>query len=175
MSVVKNYVRIRLQLIQIDVLEVAILLVTYLVYYVFQSKQKILHVFNMITGINKSEILAKHIWCKCKSKVDSKKCNSNQKRNNDKCQFECKNPKEQLACENNFIWNPATCCGNGKCRKYYWRLVITRGATIEQTKTILTTTKTVLAKTNSNKKYFNKNYTNKNYFKKKKPVKRNLL
>ena len=167
MSVVKNYVRIRLQLIQIDVLEVAILLVTYLVYYVFQSKQKILHVFNMITGINKSEILAKHIWCKCKSKVDSKKCNSNQKRNNDKCQFECKNPKEQLVCENNFIWNPATCCGNGKCRKYYWRLVITRGATIEQTKTILTTTKTVLAKTNSNKKYFNKNYTNKNYFKKK--------
>ena len=53
--------------------------------------------------------------------------------------------------------------------------MITRGATIEQTKTILTTTKTVLAKTNSNKKYFNKNYTNKNYFKKKKPVKRNLL
>ena len=61
MSVVKNYVRIRLQLIQIDVLEVAILLMTYLVYYAFQSKQKILHVFNMITGINKSEILAKHI------------------------------------------------------------------------------------------------------------------
>ena len=91
MSVVKNYVTIRLQLIQIDVLEVAILLVTYLVYYVFQSKQKILHVFNMITGIIKSEILAKHIWCKCKSKVDSKKCNSNQKRNNDRCQLITRN------------------------------------------------------------------------------------
>ena len=44
-----------------------------------------IHVFNMITGINKSKILTKHISCKCKCKFDKRNCNSNQKRNNDKC------------------------------------------------------------------------------------------
>ena len=38
----------------------------------------------MITGINKSKILAKHISCKCKCKFDKRKFNSNQKQNNDK-------------------------------------------------------------------------------------------
>ena len=38
----------------------------------------------MITGINESNILTKHISCKCKSKFTGRKCNSNQKRNNDK-------------------------------------------------------------------------------------------
>ena len=33
----------------------------------------------------------KHISCNCKCKVDSTTCNSNQKWNNDKCQYECKN------------------------------------------------------------------------------------
>ena len=43
-----------------------------------------LHVFNMIIGINESRTLTKHIPCRCKCKFDSKKCNSNQKWNNDK-------------------------------------------------------------------------------------------
>ena len=44
-----------------------------------------LNVFNMITGINKSKNLTKHISCKCKCKFDGRKCNSDQWWNNDKC------------------------------------------------------------------------------------------
>ena len=44
-----------------------------------------LNLFNMTTGINESKTLKKHISCKCKSKIDGGKCNSNQKWNNDKC------------------------------------------------------------------------------------------
>ena len=44
-----------------------------------------LSVFNMITGLNESKTLTKHISCKCKCKFDETKCNSNQQWNNDKC------------------------------------------------------------------------------------------
>ena len=37
-----------------------------------------LSVFNMITGINESETLTKHISCKCKCRLDGRKCNSDQ-------------------------------------------------------------------------------------------------
>ena len=46
----------------------------------------------MITGINESKTLTKHISCKCKCKFDGRKCNSNQKRKNDKCCCKSKNP-----------------------------------------------------------------------------------
>ena len=70
----------------VDILEVAILLMTYLVKYVFQIKKKInLSVFSMITGINESKTLSNHISCECKCKFDGRKCNSNQWRNNAKC------------------------------------------------------------------------------------------
>ena len=39
----------------------------------------------MITGINESKRLRKHISCKGKCKFDGRKRNSNQKWNNDKC------------------------------------------------------------------------------------------
>ena len=42
-------------------------------------------VFNMITGINESKTLIKHISCKYKCKFDARKFNSNQWWNNDKC------------------------------------------------------------------------------------------
>ena len=38
----------------------------------------------MITGINETKILAKHILSKCKCKFDGRKSNSNQRWNNDK-------------------------------------------------------------------------------------------
>ena len=64
---------------------VTLLLMTYLINYVFQIKQDLnIHVFHMITGINESKILTKHISCKCKCKFDKRKCNSNRKWNNDK-------------------------------------------------------------------------------------------
>ena len=44
-----------------------------------------LSVFNMITEINESKTLAKHISCECKCIFDGRKCNSNQWWNNNKC------------------------------------------------------------------------------------------
>ena len=39
----------------------------------------------MITGKNESKNLTKDISCECKCKFDGRKCNSNQKWNNDRC------------------------------------------------------------------------------------------
>ena len=47
------------------------------VYISNKTKNLHLNVFNMITVINESQILAKHISCKRKSKFDGRKCNSN--------------------------------------------------------------------------------------------------
>ena len=44
-----------------------------------------LSVFNMITGINESKTLKKHISCECKYRFDEIKCHSDQRWNNDKC------------------------------------------------------------------------------------------
>ena len=53
----------------------------------------------MITGINESKILTKHISCKCKCKCDGIKCHSNQKWNNNDCCCECRNLKEHHVCQ----------------------------------------------------------------------------
>ena len=44
----------------------------------------------MITRKNESKILTKHIRGECKCKFHGRKCNINQKWNNDKCRCECK-------------------------------------------------------------------------------------
>ena len=68
--------------------------------------------FNMITRINESKTLAKHISCECKYKIDGRKCNSNKWWNNDKRRCEC---KKHNICEKDYIWNPASCsCKNSK-------------------------------------------------------------
>ena len=48
-----------------------------------------LSIFNMITRINESKTLTKHISWKSKCKLH-KKCS------NDKCQYECKNPRKYV-------------------------------------------------------------------------------
>ena len=48
-----------------------------------------LRVFNMVTGINDSKTLIKHISCKCKCKFDGTKYKSHQWWNNGKCRCEC--------------------------------------------------------------------------------------
>ena len=50
-----------------------------------KTEDLILSVLNLITETNDSKILTKHASCKCKSKFDGRKCNSNHKWNNDKC------------------------------------------------------------------------------------------
>ena len=44
-----------------------------------------IHVCHLITEINESKTLTKHVSCDCKCKLDGGKCNSNQKWNNNKC------------------------------------------------------------------------------------------
>ena len=58
------------------------------------------------TGINESKILTKHTSREYKFKFDGRKCNLNQKQNNNKCWCECKNIK---CVEKDYIWNPAAC------------------------------------------------------------------
>ena len=71
-----------------------------------------LSVFKMITGINESKTLRKHIWCKYKCKFDETKSKSNQWWNNHKCRCEC---KKSHVCEKDYVSNPATCnCENEK-------------------------------------------------------------
>ena len=66
-----------------------------------------LSVFNMITGINESKTLTKHISCECKCKFGSRRCNSNQTWNNSKCRCACINSKKHLVCEKDYVWNSA--------------------------------------------------------------------
>ena len=116
MNTVKNHITILLRLIKIGVLEVAILLMTYLIKYVFQMKQNFLnlHVFNMITEIKELRTLTKHISCKCECEFDARKFKLNQKWNNNKCRCECKNLRKHLVCKKSYFLNPATCsCENG--------------------------------------------------------------
>ena len=60
---------------------------------------------------NESKFLTKDKWCECKCKFDGRKCNSDQKWNNDRFWYEFK----KHICEKGFIWNPATrSCENRK-------------------------------------------------------------
>ena len=62
-----------------------------------------LSVFNMITGINESKTLIKHISCECECRFDGRKrkCNSGQWWNNNKCQCE---RKKHHVCEKTMLW-----------------------------------------------------------------------
>ena len=60
--------------------------------------------FTMITRINESKALAKHISCECKCRFDGRKCNSDQWWNNNKCRCGC---IKCHVCEKDYICNPA--------------------------------------------------------------------
>ena len=55
----------------------------------------------MITGINESKTLTKHISRECKCRFDGRKCNSNQWSNNDN---ECKTHR---VLEKDYCWDPS--------------------------------------------------------------------
>ena len=80
-----------------------------------------LRLCNMITGMNEPKTLEKHVSYKCEWKFDSRKCNSNQKWNNDKCQCECKNKKNHQTFEKIYIWNPGPF--SYKNGKYLWSVI----------------------------------------------------
>ena len=86
----------------------------------------------MITEINESKILTKHISCEFKCKCYGRKCNSNQKQNSKKRRCEC---KKLNIWEIDYIWNPATCsCKNGK----YLASTVGNSVITRYAKTILT-------------------------------------
>ena len=77
-----------------------------------KSEDLNLSMLNVITEINVLKTLTKHMSCECKWKFDGKKCNSNQKWNNNKCWC---NFKKHHICEKDCIWSPVTCsCKNDK-------------------------------------------------------------
>ena len=111
MSTLKDYIIIYLQLIQIGALEVVIILMTCPINLRVPNKIEDLNlrVFNIITRINEQKTIIKNISCECKCTFDGKKCDSNQKQNNDKYRCQCKNKKKHRVCEKDYIWNPAKC------------------------------------------------------------------
>ena len=90
-NTIKKYTTIHFRLKKTNVLEDLILFITYLIRYVFQTKQKI-------------EIY--------KCRYDGRKCNSDQWQNNNTYRCEC---KRRHVCQKSYVWNPSTCNGeNGK-------------------------------------------------------------
>ena len=63
----------------------------------------------MITVINESKALIKHISCNCRQNFDGRKCKSKRKRNNDKCQYECKDPISHHDSKDDYDCNTDAC------------------------------------------------------------------
>ena len=78
-----------------------------------------LSVFSMITKINESKTLTKHIPCEYECRFDERKCASDQWWSNDKCQREC---KKRHLCKKDYVWNPATC--NREKGKYLASIIV---------------------------------------------------
>ena len=66
-----------------------------------QNRRFNLSVFNMITWVITSKILAKDISCKCKLDSMGKKCNSDHWQNNNKCRYQC---EKRHVCEKIYIF-----------------------------------------------------------------------
>ena len=82
----------------------------------FPNKTKSVNVkvFNMITKINETKTLIKHISCNYKFKFDNTTCNLNQKWNNETCQYEYNNI---VNAQKNIIEILANAFENGKNSK----------------------------------------------------------
>ena len=65
--------------------------------------------FNMVTRINKSKTLATHISCESKCRLNDKKCNLNQRWNNNKCLFDCQNARKHHVRETDYVACACTC------------------------------------------------------------------
>ena len=63
----------------------------------------------MITGMNESKTITKHISCNCKCKFHGKKYNLNQKWTKHKSYCECGNPIKHFVCKKDYILNPTAC------------------------------------------------------------------
>ena len=66
-----------------------------------KTKDINVNVFNVITRIYEAKTFLKHISCDCKCKFNSATCISNQKWNNDTCQWKC---KKYCVCKKDYSW-----------------------------------------------------------------------
>ena len=108
------------------------------------SKQNRRFKSNMIKEINESKNLTKHISCECKCKFDGRKCNSNQKWNNNKRRFKC---RKHHIYEKDYICNPTAC----NCKKGKYLASIIDDSLIMCDKIIHTETKIVITNFNEKK------------------------
>ena len=63
--------------------------------------------FSLVSGINETRHTEWHETCKYKCRFNSSVCNNEQRWNDDKCRFECKELIDKLVCDKEFIWNPS--------------------------------------------------------------------
>ena len=56
---------------------------------------------------------------------DGRKCNSNQKSNNEKCWCNCNDLRKNRVCEKDNIWNPSTCTSKNTLQSVISGLLIT--------------------------------------------------
>ena len=91
------------------------------------------NVFNIVTGLNESEILTKHISYECECKFHGTKSNSNLTWNNNKCRCECKNIGWKI-----LYWIPSTCSCKNDLASIIDDSVITCEEIIKTTKTVPT-------------------------------------
>ena len=66
-------------------------------------------VFNLMSRNNKTRHIKWHETCKFDCRLDAYVCNNNQRWNDDKCRYECKEVIEKGICDRGFIWNPSNC------------------------------------------------------------------
>ena len=65
-------------------------------------------VFNLMSRTNKTRRIEWHETCKCKCRLDVSVCN-NERWNDNKCKFECKELIDKGVCDKEFVWNPSIC------------------------------------------------------------------
>ena len=63
----------------------------------------------MITRISEWKTLIKQASCNCKCKFDGRKCNTKQKWNNNKYQYQFKRSTKHSVCKEDYAWNPRIC------------------------------------------------------------------
>ena len=73
------------------------------------NKRYNVNIFNLITVINKSKTLIKHISYNGKCKFDGRKCCSNQTWNHNKCQGKCEKPVKHCIYKEEYAWNQNIC------------------------------------------------------------------
>ena len=75
-------------------------------------------VFNLMSGAKETIFLVQHESCEFKCGLNERVCNSKQRWNHSKCQWECKELDDWGSCGNDYMWNSSTdyCEYNKTCK-----------------------------------------------------------